>query len=56
MSLTWRGDRFLMARDTNGCAGALAGDPLPAATCELVVTDPIAFRRAARADQRRTRP
>jgi hypothetical protein len=56
MSLTWRGDRFLMTRDTDGCAGALAGDPLPAATCELVVTDPIAFRRAARADQRRTRP
>ena len=56
MSLTWRGDRFLMARDTNGCAGALAGDPLPAATCELVVTGPIRFRRASRADQRRTRP
>jgi hypothetical protein len=56
MSLTWRGDRFLMARDTHGCVGALAGDPLPAATCELVLTDPIAFTRAARADQRRTRP
>jgi hypothetical protein len=56
MSLTWRGDRFLMARDTHGCADALAGDPLPAAACELVVTDPIAFKRAARADQRRTRP
>ena len=56
MSLTWRGDRFLMARDTSGCAGALSGDPLPAATCELVLTDPIAFKRATRVDQRRTRP
>jgi hypothetical protein len=56
MSLTWRGDRFLMARDTNGCAGALAGDPGPPPTCELVVTDPIAFKPAARVDQRRTRP
>ena len=43
-SLTWRGDRFLMSRATATDA------------TELLVTDPIRFTRATRADQRRTRP
>lgn len=44
LSLTWRGDRFLMSRATATDA------------TELLVTDPIRFTRASRADQRRTRP
>ena len=44
LSLTWRGDRFLMSRATTSDA------------TELLVTDPIRFTRATRADQRRTRP
>ena len=44
LSLTWRGDRFLMSRATTTDA------------TELLVTDPIRFTRATRADQRRTRP
>jgi hypothetical protein len=44
LSLTWRGDRFLMSRAT-------ATD-----STELLLTDPIRFTRATRADQRRTRP
>ena len=43
-SLTWRGDRFLMSRATATDA------------TELLLTDPIRFTRASRADQRRTRP
>jgi len=43
-SLTWRGDRFLMSRATSTDA------------TELLVTDPIKFTRASRADRRRTRP
>jgi hypothetical protein len=44
LSLTWRGDRFLMSRATATDA------------TELLVTDPTRFTRASRADQRRTRP
>ena len=44
LSLTWRGDRFLMSRAT-----ATRRHRAP-------VTDPIRFTRASRADQRRTRP
>jgi hypothetical protein len=44
LSLTWRGDRFLMSRATATDA------------TELLVGDPIRFTRATRADQRRTRP
>ena len=44
LSLTWRGDRFLMSRATATDAS------------ELLLTDPIRFTRATRADQRRTRP
>jgi hypothetical protein len=43
LSLTWRGDRFLMSR-------ASATD-----ATELLVTDQTRFTRATRADQRRTR-
>ena len=44
LSLTWRGDHFLMSRATATDA------------TELLLTDPIRFTRATRADQRRTRP
>ena len=54
MSLTWRGDRFLMSRDTTA-ARAPDGDPLPA-DCELVLTDPHRVHARVAADQRRTRP
>jgi len=47
-SVTWRGDRFLLSRETFPGGGVEAG--------ELVVTDPIRFTRATRADVRRTRP
>jgi hypothetical protein len=44
LSLTWRGDRFLMSRATATDA------------TELLLTDPTHFTRASRVDQRRTRP
>jgi hypothetical protein len=56
VSLTWRGDRFLMSRNSAGCQGAPDIDPTATRSCELVLTDPTRFTRAARADQRRTRP
>ena len=31
-------------------------DPTATKSCELLLTDPIRFTRASRADQRRTRP
>ena len=55
-SLTWRGDRFLMSRDSDGCQGPPDIDPTATQSCELLLTDPIRFTRASRADQRRTRP
>jgi len=55
-TLSWRGDRFLMSRDSGGCQGQADGDPTATPTCELLLTDPIRFRRATRADARRTRP
>jgi hypothetical protein len=55
-TLTWRGDRFLESRIAGGCQGAPGDDPTATATCELLLTDPIHFRPAARADVRRTRP
>jgi hypothetical protein len=56
LSLTWRGDRFLMSRDSNGCQGTPGIDPTATKSCELLLTDPTHFTRASRADQRRTRP
>ena len=56
LSLTWRGDRFLMSRDANGCAGPPDADPTATPSCELLLTDPVRFTRASRADVRRTRP
>ena len=56
LSLTWRGDRFLMSRDSSGCQGTPDDDPTATPSCELLLTDPIRFTRASRADQRRTRP
>ena len=55
-SLTWRGDRFLMSRDADGCQGTPDDDPTATPSCELVLTDPVRFTRASRADVRRTRP
>jgi hypothetical protein len=55
-SLTWRGDRFLMSRDSAGCQGTPDDDPTATPSCELVLTSPTHFTRASRADQRRTRP
>jgi len=55
-TLTWRGDRFLESRTSPGCQGSPDQDPTAAPTCELLLTDPIRFTRAARADVRRTRP
>jgi hypothetical protein len=55
-SLTWRGDRFLMSRDSNGCEVPLGAAPTVPPACELLLTDPIRFRRASRADVRRTHP
>ena len=55
-SVTWLGDRFLLSRTSSGCAGPPLRDPTATPTCELVLTDPIAFRRASKADRRRTRP
>jgi hypothetical protein len=56
LSLTWRGDRFLMSRDSSGCQGTPDDDPSATPSCELLLTDPIRFTRAAPADVRRTRP
>jgi len=55
-SVTWLGDRFLLSRTSSGCAGPPLRDPTATPTCELLLTDPIAFRPASRADVRRTRP
>lgn len=55
-SVTWLGDRFLLSRTSSGCAGPPLQDPTATPTCELVITDPIAFRRASKADRRKTRP
>jgi hypothetical protein len=54
-SLTWRGDRFLMSRESAGCQGP-PDEPALTRACELLVTDPVRFRPAARSDVRRTRP
>jgi hypothetical protein len=56
LSLTWRGDRFLMARNSSGCQAPPDIDPTATKSCELLLTDPTPFTRAARADQRRTHP
>jgi hypothetical protein len=56
LSLTWRGDRFLMSRDSTGCQGTPDDDPTATPSCELVLTDVTHFTRASRADRRRTRP
>ena len=55
-SLTWRGDRFLLSRSPRGCAPPPETNPTAIPSCELVLTDPITFHRASRADIRRTRP
>ena len=55
-SLTWLGDRFLMSRDSNGCEVPQDAAPTVPPSCELLLTDPIRFTRASRADIRRTRP
>ena len=55
-SVTWLGDRLLLSRTSSGCAGPPGEDPTATPTCELLVTDPIRFTRASRADVRRTRP
>ena len=47
-SVTWLGDRFLLSRTT------LAGGDLGGG--ELVVTDPVAWKRASKADRRKTKP
>jgi hypothetical protein len=47
-SVTWLGDRFLMSRTTPG-GGELGGG-------ELITTDPVTWRRASKADRRKTRP
>jgi hypothetical protein len=52
-SLTWRGDRFLMSRETRTCQPEInATTP----GCLLVLTDPIRFSPASGADVRFTRP
>ena len=56
LSLTWRGDRFLMSRNANGCEVPLGAAPTEPPSCELLLTDPTRFTRASRADRRRTRP
>jgi hypothetical protein len=55
-SVTWLGDRFLMSRNSGGCIGPPDMDPTATPTCELVVTNPPAFKRASKADRRKTRP
>lgn len=56
LSLTWRGDSFLMSRNSNGCQDTPDIDPTATKSCELLLTDPTRFTRASRTDQRRTRP
>jgi hypothetical protein len=56
ISLTWRGDRFLMSSNSSGCQGTPDDDPTATPSCELLLLDPTHFKRASRADQRRTRP
>jgi hypothetical protein len=56
LSLTWRGDRFLMSRDSSGCQGTPDDDPTATPSCELLLLDPTHFKPASRADVRRTRP
>ncbi|MEO8688665.1 MAG: hypothetical protein ABI611_10650 [Solirubrobacteraceae bacterium] len=56
LSLTWRGDRFLMSRSGNGCEVPLGAAPTTPPSCELLLKDPTHFTRASHADQRRTRP
>lgn len=55
-SVTWLGDRLLLSRTSSGCVGPPLEEPTATRTCELVITDPIAFRRATKADMRKTRP
>jgi hypothetical protein len=52
-SLTWRGGRFLMSRETRSCQPEINATT---AGCLLVLTDPITFSPASGADVRRTRP
>ena len=54
-SVTWLGDRFLMSRNSGGCIGPPGMDPTATPTCALVITDPPAFKKASKADQRKTR-
>jgi hypothetical protein len=54
-SVTWRGDRFLMSRNSAGCIGPPGMDPTATPTCELLLTDPIVWRKASKADHRKTR-
>jgi hypothetical protein len=55
-SVTWLGDRFLMSRNTAGCIGPPDMDPTATPTCELLTTDPIAWKRASKSDRRKTKP
>ena len=55
-SVTWRGDRFLMSRNSSGCIGPPGVDPTATPTCALVLTDPVTFKPASKADQRKTKP
>ena len=45
-----------MSRDSNGCQVPLDAAPTGPPACELLLTDPVRFTRASRADVRRTRP
>lgn len=56
-SLTWFGDRFLMATALDGetCNGNI-NDPPAASQCKLVITDPVTWAPASAVDMRRTRP
>ena len=55
-SVTWLGDRFLMSRNSGNCLGPPNTDTTATPTCELVVTDPIVWRRASKTDRRKTKP
>jgi hypothetical protein len=55
-SVTWLGDRFLESRNSAGCQGTPDDDPTATPTCELVLTDPIAWHKASKADRRKTKP
>jgi hypothetical protein len=56
-TITWLGDRFLMATAIGGdtCNGNI-NDPPEASQCKLVITDPVTWAPASAVDQRRTRP